>query len=62
MTRKKGPNLLLFMVDQLTPAALSVYGHKVTRTPHLDALAERSVIFDSAYCNSPLAPRRGRFS
>ena len=62
MTRKKGPNLLLFMVDQLTPAALPVYGHKVTRTPHLDALAERSVIFDSAYCNSPLcAPARAVF-
>ena len=50
------------MVDQLTPAALSVYGHKVTRTPHLDALAERSVIFDPAYCNSPLcAPARAVF-
>ncbi|WP_191602637.1 choline-sulfatase [Marinomonas algicola] len=58
MTSKK-PNILFLMADQMAASALSFYGHKLVKTPNLDALAEESVIFDSAYCNSPLcAPSR----
>jgi choline-sulfatase len=47
------------MADQLTPGALAMYGNRVTRTPHLDRLAAEGVVFDAAYCNSPLcAPAR----
>ena len=54
------PNILVLMADQLTAPALSAYGGRVARTPHLDALAERGVVFGNAYCNSPLcAPSRG---
>ena len=57
MTR--APNILLLMADQMAAPALSVYGNKVCRTPHLDALAADSVVFDAAYCNAPLcAPSR----
>jgi choline-sulfatase len=53
------PNFLILMADQLTPGALAMYGNRVTRTPHLDRLAQHGVVFDSAYCNSPLcAPAR----
>ena len=53
------PNILILMADQLTPRALRAYGNRVTRTPHIDALAASGVVFDSAYCNSPLcAPSR----
>lgn len=53
------PNFLIFMLDQLAPQFLPAYGHKVVKTPSLSALAEESVIFDAAYCNSPLcAPSR----
>lgn len=53
------PNILILMADQLTTRALAVYGNQVTRTPHIDALARAGVVFDSAYCNSPLcAPSR----
>jgi choline-sulfatase len=56
------PNILILMVDQLTPGVLKAYGGKVARTPNIDRLAERSVVFDSAYCNSPLcAPSRFSF-
>jgi choline-sulfatase len=56
------PNVLVLMVDQLNPSALPAYGHKVTKTPHLDALAAQAVVFDAAYCNSPLcAPARAVF-
>ena len=48
------PNILLVMADQLNPAFLPVYGHKLVETPHLAALARRGTVFDNAYCNSPL--------
>ncbi|SEO65187.1 choline-sulfatase [Duganella sp. CF517] len=53
------PNILILMADQLTARALAAYGNPVTSTPHIDALAAAGVVFDSAYCNSPLcAPAR----
>ena len=42
------------MFDQMSPQSLPCYGHRVVQAPHLQALAERGVVFDSAYCNSPL--------
>lgn len=56
------PNLLILMADQLTPFALRAYGHRLTQTPHIDALAREGVVFESAYCASPLcAPSRFAF-
>jgi choline-sulfatase len=52
-------NFLFIQVDQLAPQALSVYGHPLVRAPNIDYLAEKGVVFDSAYCNFPLcAPSR----
>jgi choline-sulfatase len=53
------PNILFLMADQLAAPALPAYGHGVVKAPHLDRLAQRSVVFDSAYCNFPIcAPSR----
>lgn len=53
------PNILLIMADQLAAPVLPAYGHRVVKAPHLSRLAERSVVFDSAYCNFPIcAPSR----
>ena len=53
------PNILFLMADQLAAPALPAYGHRVVKAPHLDRLASRSVVFDSAYCNFPIcAPSR----
>lgn len=58
MTNKQ-PNILFLMADQMAASALPMYGHKLVKTPNLDALAKDAVVFDSAYCNSPLcAPSR----
>lgn len=58
MTHAK-PNILLVMADQLAAPVLPAYRHRVVKTPHLDALAARGVVFDSAYCNFPIcAPSR----
>ncbi len=56
------PNILILMADQLNPAALPAYGNPVVKAPHIDRLAAGGVVFDSAYCNSPLcAPSRFSF-
>ncbi len=56
------PNIVVIMADQLAPHFTGAYGHKIAKTPHLDALARRGMRFDAAYCNSPLcAPSRFAF-
>jgi choline-sulfatase len=58
----KPPNILLVMVDQLAPAFLPVHGHKIVKAPHLEALAGNGVVFERAYCASPLcSPSRASF-
>ena len=53
------PNILMIMADQLPAACLGAYGHPLIKSPHIDRLAERGVLFESAYCNSPIcAPSR----
>ncbi len=59
MTRTAPPNVVLLMADQLTPFALPFHGHPVTQAPALSRLAADGVVFDAAYCNSPIcAPSR----
>jgi choline-sulfatase len=52
-------NVLFLMADQLAAAFLPAYGQRVVKSPHIDALAEKGVVFDNFYCASPLcAPSR----
>ena len=46
------PNILLMMSDDLA-ATLGCYGHPTAKTPNLDALATRGVLFERAYCQFP---------
>jgi choline-sulfatase len=58
-SKKRRPNILYVMFDQLAPQFLPSYGHKVVKAPNLSRLAAEGVQFDSAYTNSPLcAPAR----
>jgi choline-sulfatase len=53
------PNILLIMFDQLAPQFLPCYGHAVVKAPNIQRVAEAGVLFENAYCNSPLcAPSR----
>lgn len=53
------PNILFVMADQLSAPVLPFHGNGAVKAPHLQALAERSAVFDNAYCNFPLcAPAR----
>lgn len=52
-------NILLIMCDQMNPMLTSAYGDPVAMMPNLDRLAREGVVFENAYCNSPLcAPSR----
>lgn len=50
---KCNPNILLILVDDLT-LSLGCYGNALVRTPHLDRLASRGVLFANTICQSPL--------
>lgn len=55
----KQPNIILIMTDQLRGDCLGYAGHPDVKTPYLDSLAARGVIFDRAYsaCPSCIASR-----
>ncbi len=46
-------NVLLIVVDDLRPL-LGCYGHSQMHTPNIDNLAQRSMLFNRAYCQNPL--------
>lgn len=51
MTR---PNLLFLFSDQHARRVAGCYGDPAAPTPNLDRLASEGVVFDNAYCPSPL--------
>jgi len=53
------PNVLLIMADQLAASWLPAYGHELVQAPNITGLADAGVVFENAYCASPLcAPSR----
>lgn len=53
------PNILFICSDQHTGWALGSAGDPIVKTPNLDRLAARGVMFQSAYCGNPVcAPGR----
>lgn len=51
---KRKPNIIFVLGDDLGWAELGCYGNKFNETPHLDALAARSVLFTDAYAAAPV--------
>jgi arylsulfatase A-like enzyme len=47
------PDILLLMPDQMRGDCLSLVGHPVVRTPHLDELARQGALFRRAYATCP---------
>jgi choline-sulfatase len=56
------PNILMVFSDQHNALMNGFMGDEIVRTPNLDRLAAEGVVFDNAYCNSPLcSPSRQSF-
>lgn len=47
------PNILLIIADQLRADHLGFGGHPLVSTPHLDALAEQSLVFEDVHVTNP---------
>jgi len=47
-------NILWIMTDQHRADCLGFMGHPLVQTPNLDQLAESSVVFENAFCQSPV--------
>jgi choline-sulfatase len=61
-TETSRPNLLIIMSDEHAPQFSGAYGHPIVQTPHMDRLAAEGVLFENAYCNTPLCtPSRMSF-
>jgi len=53
------PNFVFFITDDISYDDLGCYGNRAIKTPHLDALAERGLVFDNAYLTiSSCSPNR----
>ena len=47
-------NLLFICSDEHQRAISGCYGDPLVRTPNLDRLAARGIVYENAYCNAPL--------
>ena len=61
-TKTPAKNVLWIMCDQLRYDYLGCTGHPVLKTPNIDAMAKRGVLFSNAYVQSPICgPSRMSF-
>jgi choline-sulfatase len=59
---KKKPNVLWLCTDQQRTDTLRCYGNPLVETPNIDKLASMGVLFEQAYCQSPVCtPSRASF-
>jgi arylsulfatase A-like enzyme len=48
------PNVLFIAIDDLNDWVGCLKGHPQVRTPHMDGLAKRGVLFSNAHCQAPI--------
>lgn len=48
------PNIVLLLADDLGYNELGSYGQKIIKTPHIDSLAKKSMMFTDFYAGSPV--------
>lgn len=56
------PNVLVIIIDDLNDWVGCMDGHPDAKTPHIDKLAKRGMLFANAHCQAPICgPSRGSF-
>lgn len=56
------PNVLVIIIDDLNDWLSCMDGHPDAKTPHMDKLAKRGMLFANAHCQAPICgPSRGSF-
>lgn len=50
-TDKTKPNIIIFVCDAMTARNLSLYGYLRNTTPHLNKIAEKSLVYHNHYAN-----------
>ena len=59
---RTAPNILFIMTDDQRKDALSIYGNKILKTPHIDRIGNEGARFDDFFVtNSLCAPSRATF-
>lgn len=59
---QRQPNILWICTDQQRTDTLGCYGNPNVSTPHIDKLASMGILFERAYCQSPVCtPSRSSF-
>ena len=53
-TKTARPNVLFIAVDDLNDWIGCLGGHPQAKTPNIDRLASRGMLFEQAYCSAPL--------
>jgi arylsulfatase A-like enzyme len=56
ITAQTGYNVLVVSFDAMRADALGIYGYDRETSPHIDAFADRSIVFDNAYTAAPVTP------
>ena len=51
--RPSPTHIVIYLIDTLRADRLGVYGYEKPTSPHIDALANESVVFDNAYAPAP---------
>ena len=54
MDRPKKSNILFIFTDEQRQDTLGAYWNRLIKTPNLDALAQKSLVFDHAYVTQPI--------
>jgi hypothetical protein len=54
------PNVLFIAIDDLNDWVGAMHGHPDVKTPNIDRLSARGVLFQNAHCQAPLCARHAR--
>ena len=52
------PNIVFIFSDQQRYDSMKVYGNDWIKTPHLNALADESFVFENAYVTQPVCAQQ----